>query len=99
MGRYYSQAVYNRHPLPLRYRRAVVTPLGMAGECEKVLLSRPHGEAAADAPRGLRGPHRFGALADDAAQESPDALGVSRHAPETKPPARQTRVAPVGRRH
>jgi hypothetical protein len=70
----------------------------MGGANQKVLSSRPHGEAPIDAPWGLRGPHRFWALADDFAEECPDAAGVSRDASEANPPAGQARDAPLGRR-
>src|SRR5262245_29342575 len=41
----------------------------MVGENPKVLSSRPDGDAQADAPGGLRGPHRFWLVAADSAHQ------------------------------
>src|SRR5262245_25353332 len=91
-------AVDSREPLSKRYAMRILTALGMAGTNQKVLSSRRHGEAPIDAPRGLRGPHRFWALARHFTEECPDAAGVSRDASEANSPAGQARDASLGRR-
>src|SRR5215467_13069784 len=85
-------------PLPNRYRLESLDCAGHGGRAAKVLSSRWHGEAPANAPGGLRGPHRFWALAGDVAEEGPDAAGVSCDASDAHSPAGQARDAPVGRR-
>src|SRR5215470_8049351 len=64
----------------------------------KVLSCRPHVEAPTNTPGRLRGADRFALVARHSKQEGPNAAGLSRDAAATTPPARQTRVAPVGRR-
>src|SRR5215813_10285756 len=63
----------------------------------RVLSSRLHVEAPTNTPGRLRGADRFALVARHSKQEGPNAAGLSRGAPATTPPARQTRVAPVGR--
>src|SRR5215470_12319197 len=76
----------------------VLTRAGHGRREPRVLSSRRHVDAPTHTPGRLRGADRFALVARHSKQEGPNAAGLSRDAPATTPPTRQTRVAPMGRR-